>query len=156
MNFDKNNRKPFIYYYMIVMVLLLLFNTFIYPNLNQEEITEVDYGTFLREVDSGNVISVEVKEKEIGFITVDAEGNENLFITGRMEDPQLAERLYQAEIERFEEVIPKEASPFVSMLFSWVIPLVIFIALGQFLIRRMQSKSGLGNAMSFGKSNAKI
>lgn len=141
---------------MIVMVLLLLFNTFIYPNLNREEITEVDYGTFLREVDSGNVVSVEVKEKEIGFITLDEEGNETLFITGRMEDPQLAERLYQAEIERFEEVIPKEASPFVSMLFSWVIPLVIFIALGQFLIRRMQSKSGLGNAMSFGKSNAKV
>ena len=156
MNFDRHNKKPFIYYYMIVMVFLLLFNTFIYPNLSREEIAEVDYGTFLREVDSGNVVSVEVKEKEIGFITVDAEGNETLFITGRMEDPQLAERLYQAEIQRFEEVIPKEASPLVSMLFSWVIPLVIFIALGQFLIRRMQSKSGLGNAMSFGKSNAKV
>jgi cell division protease FtsH len=156
MNFDQRNRKPFIYYYMIVMVLLLLFNMFIYPNLSQEEITEVDYGTFLREVDSGNVVSVEVREKEIGFITVDAEGNETPFITGRMEDPQLAERLYQAEIERFEEVIPKEASPLVSMLFSWVIPLVIFIALGQFLIRRMQSKSGIGNAMTFGKSNAKV
>ena len=156
MNFDGHNRKPFIYYYMIVMVLLLLFNTFIYPNLTWEEITEVDYGTFLREVDNGTVVSVEVREKEIGFITVDGEGNETLFITGRMEDPQLAERLYQAEIERFEEVIPQEASPLVSMLFSWVIPLVIFIALGQYLIRRMQSKSGLGNAMSFGKSNAKV
>lgn len=156
MNFDQRNRKPFIYYYMIVMVLLLLFNMFIYPNLSQEEITEVDYGTFLRDVDSGSVVSVEVREKEIGFITVDAEGNETPFITGRMEDPQLAERLYQAEINRFEEVIPKEASPLVSMLFSWVIPLVIFIALGQFLIRRMQSKSGIGNAMTFGKSNAKV
>ncbi len=156
MNFDKHNRKPFIYYYMIVMVLLLLFNTFIYPNLSQEEITEVDYGTFLREIDSGNVVSVEVREKEIGFITLDGEGNETVFVTGRMEDPQLAERLYQADIERFEEVIPREASPLVSMLFSWIIPLVIFIALGQFLIRRMQSKSGLGNAMTFGKSNAKI
>ncbi|MDW7678625.1 MAG: ATP-dependent zinc metalloprotease FtsH [Bacillota bacterium] len=156
MNFDQHNRKPFIYYYMIVMVLLLLFNMFIYPNLSREEIMEVDYGTFLREVDSGNVVSVEVREKEIGYITVDTEGNETPFITGRMEDPQLAERLYQAEIERFEEVIPKEASPLVSMLFSWVIPLVIFIALGQFLIRRMQSKSGIGNAMTFGKSNAKV
>lgn len=156
MNFDHRNRKPFIYYYLIVMGLLLLFNIFVYPNMSREEITEVDYGTFLREVDSGNVVSVEVREKEIGFITEDGEGNETRFITGRMEDPQLTERLYQAEINRFEEVIPKEASPFVSMLFSWVIPLVIFIALGQFLIRRMQSKSGLGNAMTFGKSNAKI
>ncbi|MEN1758878.1 ATP-dependent zinc metalloprotease FtsH [Anoxynatronum sibiricum] len=156
MNFDKHHRKPFLYYYMIVMVLLLLFNMFIYPNLSKEEITEVDYGTFLREVDSGAVISVEVKEKEIGFVTVDTEGNETLFITGRMEDPQLAERLYQADIKRFEEVIPKETSPLMTMLFSWVIPLVIFIALGQFLIRRMQSKTGIGNAMSFGKSNAKV
>lgn len=156
MNFDQRNRKPFIYYYMIVMGLLLVFNMFIYPNLTREEIAEVDYGTFLREVNSGNVVSVEVREKEIGFITMDAEENETRFITGRMEDPQLAERLYQAEIQRFEEVIPQEMSPFVSMLFSWVIPLVIFIALGQFLIRRMQSKSGLGNAMSFGKSNAKV
>lgn len=116
-----------------------------------QEINDVDYGTFLRMVEDGEVAKVEVREEEIGFTTDD----ETIYITGRMDDPQLAERLLEADVDEFSEVFPQEMSPLISFLLTWIIPIGLFIALQQFLMKKMQG-GGVGNAMSFGKSNAKV
>ncbi len=116
-----------------------------------QEVNEVDYGTFLRMVEDGEVTKVEVREEEIGFTTE----NETIYITGRMDDPQLADRLLEANVDEFSEVFPQEMSPLVSFLLTWIIPIGLFIALQQFLMKKMQG-GGVGNAMSFGKSNAKV
>jgi cell division protease FtsH len=114
----------------------------------------VDYGTFLERVEAGKVTKVEVDDKQVLYVELDADKNETYFMTGRIEDPQLVNRLYEAGVE-FSKVIPKESSPLMTMLFSWILPMVVFIALGQFLMKRMMGKMG-GNAMSFGNSKAKV
>lgn len=157
MKIQHNPRKPVIYYYLIVMAIVMLLNTFIFPSLLKRQVTQVDYRTFLDLIESGKVKNVEVQENQIGFTAIDKNGKESLYITGRMDDPKLADRLYNADVDKFSKVIPKENSPLVNFILSWVIPLIIFIGLGQLLLRKMQSRmGGLGNAMTFGKSNAKI
>ncbi len=156
MKIQSNPKRPYIVYYLIVMGVLLLMNTLL-PSLLQEKITQVDYGTFLRQIESGKVKSVEVQDSQIAFIAYDENGKEGIYITGRMEDPNLAERLYTANVKEFSKVIPKQMSPLASLLLSWVLPLAFFILLGQLLSGKIQSKmGGMGNAMTFGKSNAKV
>lgn len=138
------------------MAILMLLNTFVLPAVKQAQITQVDYGTFLKQVDSGKVKSVEIQDDQIGFTTVDKKGNEKLYETGRMDDPDLVNRLYNAKIQ-FSKVIPKENSPLIDFLLYWIIPLMLFIGLGRLLAGKLQGKiGGMGNAMSFGKSNAKV
>ncbi len=157
MNLNNGSRKPFIYYYLIVMAVVLFLNAVVFPLFMNQQVTEVDYGTFLRMVESGEVVSVEVQEKQIAFSTSAATEDEMIYITGRMDDPQLAERLLEADVEKFEQVIPKETSPIIAFLLTWIIPIGLFIVLQRFLMKRMQGGSGgMGNAMSFGKSNAKV
>lgn len=134
MNLNNGSRKPFIYYYLIVMAIVLFLNAVVFPIFMNQEVNEVDYGTFLRMVENGEVTKVEVREEEIGFTTAD----ETLYLTGRMDDPQLADRLLQANVEEFNEVFPEEMSPLISFLLTWIIPIGIFIALQQFLMKRMQ------------------
>jgi len=153
MKIDKNSKKPFIYYYIIATVLLLLLNFYVFPSLLKGKTKEVDYGTFLSKIESGEVKKVEIDDKQIGF-TIEENGREDLFITGRMDDPQLVDRLYKSNV-KFSKVIPEETSPIVDALISWIIPMVAFILIGPLFIRLIQSKMG-GNAMSFGKSNAKV
>ncbi|NLP28811.1 MAG: ATP-dependent zinc metalloprotease FtsH, partial [Clostridia bacterium] len=104
--------------------------------------------------ESGQVKEVEIEDKEIGFTVEEEDGKNGIYVTGRMDDPQLVDRLYKADV-KFSKVIPKESSPLTNALISWIIPMAIFFALGQFLMKRIQSKIG-GNTMSFGKSNAKV
>lgn len=156
MKIQSNPKKPLIYYGLIVMAILMLLNTFVLPAVKQAQITQVDYGTFLKQVDSGNVKSVEIQDDQIGFTTIDKKGNEKLYETGRMDDPDLVNRLYNAKVN-FSKVIPKENSPLIDFLLYWIIPLMLFIGLGRLLAGKLQGKiGGMGNAMSFGKSNAKV
>ncbi|NLJ59129.1 MAG: ATP-dependent zinc metalloprotease FtsH [Tissierellia bacterium] len=154
----KNTKKPFIYYYMVVMLVLILINGAILPYIQrlQSKVIEVDYGTFLNMVESGEVTTVKIdeKEKQIAFLSSKNEGS--VYITGKFEDPMLVDRLLSSEnpIE-FDRVIEKETNIIVSTLLSWVLPLLIFVAIGQFLFKQMQKKMGPG-AMQFGKANAKV
>lgn len=156
MKIQKKPPRPFIVYYLIVIGIVLLMNTLL-PTLWQEKITQVDYGTFMRLIENGSVKKVEVQDKQIGFIATDDNGKDAIFVTGRMEDPDLANRLYQGNVTEFSQVIPQETSPILGLLLSWVLPLVFFIVLGRILSGKVLNKmGGMGNAMTFGKSNAKI
>jgi len=146
-------KKSIIYYYVIIMVVLLLINALVLPGLNDGAVTKVDYGTFLDQVNNGNVETVEISDKQIGYTIKGKDGTNKIYITGAMEDPDLVNRLYDANVT-FTKVIPAEAPILLSFILSWILPLVIFIALGRMLSRRLQG--GMGNVMSFGKSNAKV
>ena len=155
MKVDKSPKKPIIYYLLISLVVVLILNTLVFPLILQKQITQVDYGTFLSQVDEGKVNTVEIQENQIGY-TVNESGKDTLYVTGRMDDPELVNRLYEAKVE-FNKVIPKEVSPLVNFLLTWILPLAIFIAIGQFFARKLQGKLGGGaNAMTFGKSKAKV
>ncbi len=154
----KNNKKPFVYYYMIVMFVVILLNAMVFPYLNQmqSKISEVDYGTFLSMVESGNVTKVEINETQIAF---KANSNpEGVYVTGKMEDPMLVDRLLSSRTKiEFGKIVPKENSVLMEAILSWVIPVLIFIAVGQILSRQLSKKMGsFGNSMQFGKSNAKV
>ncbi len=153
---QKNTKRPFIYYYGIVIIVMVMLNAFLVPYMNklQSEVVEVDYGTFLSMVESGNVTEVEIDDRQIAFLSSSKEGT--VYITGKMDDPSLVDRLrsYDKDI-KFSKVIPKENSTFLNAVLSWVLPLLFFIAMGQLLSRQLQKRMGPG-AMQFGKSNAKI
>lgn len=156
MDMQDNPKKPLLYYYLIAIAIIFLFNAFILPTYMKMQITQVDYGTFLKLIESGHVTSVEVQDTLIAFTAVDEQGKEDVYVTGRMDDPDLVNRLYNANV-KFGKVISKENSPLVNFILSWILPMVIFIGLGQFLIKKLGAKiGGFGNAMSFGRSNAKI
>lgn len=152
----KNPRKPLIYYLITVLFIVLLLNTYVFPALLKRHITQVDYGRFLKELETGRVSRVEVQDEQIVFVVRNENGRESIYITGRMEDPDLVNRLYEANVV-FNKLIPRENSPLLDFLLYWILPMFIFIGLGQFFARRLQGKiGGVGNAMSFGKSNARI
>lgn len=151
---QKNPKKPIIYYYIITIIIVMLLNAFVFPSVLKQHITQVDYGTFLTQIENGKVKAVEVQDDQIAFIAIDEKDKENVYVTGRMDDPGLTDRLYDAGVE-FSKDIPKETSPLLSYLLTWIIPIVIFIGIGQLFANSMQKKMG-GNAMTFGKSNAKV
>lgn len=150
----KKPKKPIIYYFLIGLLLVIFLNTFIFPLIMEQRITQVDYGTFLKQIEQGKVESVEIQENQIGY-TLKETKNSQLYVTGRMDDPDLVNRLYQANV-KFSQVIPKEMSPLITFLLTWILPLIIFIGIGQYFANRMFRKMGGGNVMKFGKSNAKI
>lgn len=156
---SKKPKKPIIFYYLVTLVVVVLLNAFVFPAMLRRQVIEVDYGTFLKQVEEGKVKTVEVQDNQIVFIGEDKEGKDTVYVTGVMPDPNLTDRLYEAGV-KFGSVIPRENSPLinfiVNFLFMWVLPGLLFIALGQFLINRLQKKMGGPNAMTFGKSNAKI
>lgn len=152
---EQQSKKPLIYYLVIAAVVVMLLNAFLFPFLGQQ-VTQVDYGTFLSMIDSGKVKEVEIDDTRISFKGVNAEGTEELYATGRVEDLELVDRLFAANV-KFSKVIPRQNSPLVTFLLTWVLPIVIFFVLGQFLMRRLFKRMGGGNnVMSFGKTNAKI
>lgn len=153
----KSPKTPLIYFYVLSLALLFLLNAMILPMIHKNEVKEVDYGTFLKQVESGKIQDVEISDTQIGFVVENADGVKETFTTGKMDDPGLVDRLYSANVN-FTKVIPKENSPLVNFFTTWVLPLIIFIGLGQLLGGVMQKRmNGMsGNAMSFGKSNAKV
>ena len=151
-------KKPLIFYYLIALVILILLNTFLFPNLmNHHKVKDVDYGTFLTMVDKKEVSKVELNGDTIYFTDKSAEPN--YYETTTFEDPDLVNRLEEAGCE-FGRVAQEEMNPLVSFLLVWVLPIVIFWVLGQFLAKRLMKKMGGGTAgnpfMQFGKSNAKV
>ena len=150
-------RKPLIVYYAIVLAVLLLFNLFVFPMMTGSQIKEVDYGTFLTMVDEKQVSKVQLEGESIYF--TDKSEVPRQYETTKFEDPDLVNRLKDAGCE-FGRVAEKQMNPILSMLLSLVLPIVIFIALGQFLSRQLMKKMGGGSDggpfMQFGKSNAKI
>ena len=151
-------KKPLIFYYLIALVILILLNTFLFPNLmNNHKVKDVDYGTFLTMVDKKEVSKVELNGDTIYF--TDKAAEPNYYETTTFEDPDLVNRLEEAGCE-FGRIAQEEMNPLVSFLLVWVLPIVIFWVLGQFLAKRLMKKMGGGTAgnpfMQFGKSNAKV
>ena len=147
-------KKPLLVYYLIAIVAIILVNQVLFPAMVKQEVKEVDYGTFLTMLSDKTVAKVELSGDEIYF----EDKSDNLYSTNTFEDADLVNRLQEAGCE-FGQVKQQEMSPLLSMILSLVIPLVFFLVIGQLLSRSLMKKmggAGLGNAMSFGKSNAKI
>ena len=154
MNEVKRPRKPLIYYYIVVMSIVVLFNLLAMPMLAGMQVKEVDYGTFMSMTEEGNIGEVDIQNNQIVF--TDRE-NTQIYKTGLVDDPGRTERLYEAGVVFSSEIV-EETSPLLSMLLTWVLPIGIFIFIGQMASRKMMDKMGGPNAMSFnmGKSNAKV
>ena len=153
----KNPRTPIVFYIITALIFVMLLNTLIVPTIVKRQIVEVDYGTFLRMIENKQVEKVQVEETQIHFTGIDEDGNRKVFVTGRMEDPRLADRLYEAGVDSFSRVVPQEMSPLVNFFMSWVLPFAVIFLLGRVFTNKMMSRiGGMGNAMSFGKSNARI
>ena len=154
MNEVKQPKKPLAYYYGIVLLLLLVFNWLVMPLITDAQIKEVDYGTFMSMTEQKNIGRVEIEDNQILFTD---KGETRIYKTGVMQDPDLVQRLYDAGATFSSEIV-EETSPLLTFLLSFIVPLVLFIALGQFMSRKLMDKMGGPNAMSFnmGKSNAKV
>ncbi|MCC8180051.1 MAG: ATP-dependent metallopeptidase FtsH/Yme1/Tma family protein, partial [Planctomycetes bacterium] len=187
---DSNPRKPYLLYYFGALLVLLVLNALLFPALARQQIHEVDYGTFLTQLDEGRVREVRLENDRINYVAVvgdmpaqpevagtatagtttaepgqtvavpSAQPEETvaLYVTGAWQDAELVDRLHAKGV-KFTRVVPHESSPIVNFLVSWVLPLAIFIMLGQYLAKQLQKGGGLfggRNAMTFGKANAKI
>ena len=150
----KKPKKPIIFYYAIVMIVLLLINVFLMPFVSQRKIQEVDYGTFMKMTENQEIGQVEVEDNQILF--TDKNGK-NIYKTGKMDDDGLVQRLYESGAVFTSEIV-EETSPIISLLFSWIVPVLIFWGLGQLLTKQLMKHAGGDNSMMFnmGKSNAKI
>lgn len=148
-------RKPLIYYYIMALLIMLLLNTFLFPALLGRKEVEVDYSTFTTQLAQGNIQQVEVLDQKIEYLLNDEEDN-NIYITGNMGDPKLVDKLDAAKVIYGKE-IEEPMSPFLYLLISVGGPILLFVLLGQLLARSLQKRMGGGsNAMTFGKSNAKV
>ena len=152
----KKPKKPLIFYYVIVMLILLLFNFLAMPWLAQRQVQEVDYGTFMTMTKEKNIGQVEVQEQENQIIFTDKD-KQHIYKTGMMPDPDLTDRLYDSGAVFTSEII-KQTDPLLSILLSWILPIVVFILIGQYISRKIMKNAGGPNAMTFGmgKSNAKV
>ncbi|MDD6800430.1 MAG: ATP-dependent metallopeptidase FtsH/Yme1/Tma family protein, partial [Firmicutes bacterium] len=155
MNEVKKPKKPLLYYWGIVLLVIMLFNFLAMPRLLERQIIETDYGTFMTMAEEQQIGRVQVQDNQIVFTDKD---EKTIYKTGLLNDPDLVNRLKASGAEFSGEII-EEASPFLSILLTWVLPLIIFFAIGQFMTKRLMNKEGGGpNTMMFnmGKSNAKV
>ena len=156
MNEVKKPKKPLIFYYAIVVAVILLLNLLVFPSVLERQVKEVDYGTFMTMIDNGNIGQVEIQTNQIVFTDKDKTA---VYKTGKMDDPTLMERLHNVAGAEFSSEIIEETSPIVAFLVSWVLPILIFVGLGQLLSRSMMKKMGGGDGsmiFNMGKSNAKV
>ena len=156
MNEVKRPKKPLLYYYGIILLILLLFNLLALPHFAEGQVIEVDYGTFMSMTESGQIGRVELQEQENRILFTNQEETA-IYKTAMVDDPELTQRLHNAGIPFYGQEIQQE-SPILSFLLTWIFPLAIFIAIGQFMSKKLMDRAGGANAMSFGlgKSNAKI
>ncbi|MFR0800456.1 ATP-dependent zinc metalloprotease FtsH [Suilimivivens sp.] len=155
MNEIKKPKKPLIFYYTLVLVIIILINSLLVPWMAKMQIKEVDYGTFMTMTDNKEIGKVEIQSNQILFTNKD---ESVIYKTGVIEDPGLVERLHDSGAEFASEIV-EQTSPLLSFLLTWILPLVIFFAIGEFLSRKMMDKAGGGaGSMMFGmgKSNAKV
>ena len=153
---DLNSFKGFFYYMIIILVMTVLLNGLVFPSALKSHVKEVGYNEFLAMVDNNQVTQVEKDDTngEYVFIAKDSNGKEQVYKTGLWDDPDLTDRLYSKGVT-FDKVIPRKESAIMNIFVNWILPFVIMIGLGQILSRSMAKRMG-GNAMTFGKSNAKI
>ena len=156
MNEVKRPKKPLIYYYVIVLLVLLLFNFLAMPWLAGRQIQEVDYSTFIEMAEDKEIGTVEIQEQENRILFTDRE-NTRVYESGMVGDPDLISRL-DASGAKFSGQIIEQMSPILSFLLTWVLPIVIFIGIGEYISRKLMKRAGGANSMAFGmgKSNAKI
>ncbi len=164
---DRNPKKPMLYYWFAAMIILALLNFFVFPQFLSSNVKEVSYNTFLDQLEKKNIDRVQVKDDEIFYLLKEEKDDKtagiNMFGTGemvystvRMDDAKLVDRLYDAGAT-FSKVAPKEINPFLSLLLSYILPILIFALIWRVMLRQMsKSGAGGGNFMSFGKSNAKV
>ena len=150
------NKKPFIFYYMIALIVIILINSLLVPQIVQRAVKEVDYNTFMQMTYDKQIDEVQVQDNQIVFTEKD---DKTIYKTGLMDDPDRTQRLYDSGA-KFSSEIVEEASPILSFLISWLLPLIIIIGFGQLMYRQMAKKAG-GDSMMFGmggmgKSNAKV
>ncbi|HGM1135826.1 TPA: ATP-dependent zinc metalloprotease FtsH [Clostridioides difficile] len=153
MDEHKPQKRSALYYYTVIIIVVMFLNALIFPSLMDKKMVEIDYGKFLTMLNTGKVKSVEIENNRIA-INPSSSKDKNIYITGRMDDPELVDRLKNAKVE-FTKVIPKENSPLLSILLTWIIPIGILMLFGNLMMKSMQKRMG-GNAMQFGKSNAKM
>ena len=151
-----NSFMGFFYYMIIILVMTVLLNGLVFPSALKSQVKEVGYNEFLAMVDNNQVTQVEKDDTngEYMFIAKDSNGKEQVYKTGLWDDPDLTDRLYSKGVT-FDKVIPRKESAIMNIFVNWILPFVIMIGLGQILSRSMAKRMG-GNAMTFGKSNAKI
>ena len=151
----KSPKKPLIFYYGIALLVIVLFNVIVSPLLVKARVTEVDYGTFMSMIEQKKIGNVEVEDDQIIF--TDKDDAKKIYKTGAMNDPTLTQRLYDSGA-KFSKDIETTTSPLVSFLLTFVLPLIIFIGLGQYMGKKLMEQSGGKNSMAFGfgKSNAKV
>ncbi len=155
MNEVKSPKKPLVYYYVLVMVFLLVFNFLGMPWITEHQIKDVDYNTFVTMTENGEVGEVEIQQQNNRILFTDAKKTA-VYKTAMVPDDQLVPRLLKAGISTSGEEI--EQTSFLVSLMGWIVPLVVFIAIGQFMSRKLMQKMGGGNSMMFnmGKSNARV
>ena len=150
----KSPHKPLLYYYGIAIVAIFIFNMVVAPLLVSRQVQEVDYGTFMKMIEEKNIGSVEIDDSEIIFTDKD---NSQIYKTGEMNDPTLTQRLYESGAQ-FTRNIEQGTSPLLNFFLTVILPILIFVGLGQYMGKKLMSQAGGPNAMAFGmgKSNAKV
>lgn len=150
----KSPKKPFIYYYLLVLLVVMVLNALVFPSMKERAIQEVPYSQFLTALDNKTVKKVYLTDTQIQYTLKDQEWGG--YKTGRFPDAGLIDRLQAAGVTDYGKEIVTQASPLLSFLLSWIIPILMFIVIGRILAKTMSKRMGGGNAMTFGKSNAKI
>lgn len=156
MNEVKKPKKPLIFYYGVALLALLLFNFLAMPWLMQRQVQEVDYGTFMSMTENGEIGQVEIQAEDNQILFTDKD-NTTIYKTGMLDDPDLTQRLYDSGAKFSGEII-EQMSPLLSFLLTWVLPIAIFIGIGQYMSKKLMERAGGPNSMAFGmgKSNAKV
>ena len=155
MNEVKKPQKPIFYFYGIVMLIIILFNTLAMPMLAQMQVKEVDYGTFMTMTENKEIGRVDVQDNQIVFTDLE---DEQIYKTGVMDDPGLVDRLHNSGATFSKEIV-NEMSPLLSIFLTWILPMLIFFGIGQFMSKKMMDKAGGGSSsmmFNMGKSNAKV
>lgn len=156
MNEVKKPRKPLIYYYTIVLIAIILFNFLAMPLISGARVKEVDYGTFITMTQNKEVGKVEIQAQENQIVFTDKE-EKQIYKTGMVDDPDLTQRLYDSGAQFSGEII-EQMSPLLNIFLTWILPILIFVGIGQFMYKKLMEKAGGSNSMAFGmgKSNAKV
>ena len=156
-NDNPDKRRTTAYYLLMALSVLMFLNYFVLPSYMNRSVEEVTYSTFLNQVSTGDVSEVKLEDTQITFVATDDAGDKQVYMTGLIDDPTLVTRLEEADVT-FSKDIPTEASPILSILVSWVLPLLVFWGLGSLLGKQLAKRmgGGAGGALSFGKSNAKV
>lgn len=156
MNEVKKPRKPLIYYYTIVLIAIILFNFLAMPLISGARVKEVDYGTFITMTENKEIGKVEIQAQENQIVFTDKD-EKQVYKTGMVDDPDLTQRLYDSGAKFSGEII-EQMSPLLNIFLTWILPILIFVGIGQFMYKKLMEKAGGPNSMAFGmgKSNAKI